>query len=364
MKRNNQEGHRRWMVLALLFTLHCSLFISPAGAQEPFVRNSVVEEFTGTWCGNCPRGIVGMQRLQEDFGDHFIGIAVHTGTGEPMVIPAYPDVQGDLLPGSGAPSCAIDRVQYKFDPYSGSGERGATHYGIDADFARALSVPTEAKVELQAAWNDEYLWDVRYTVTTTFNINSPTAPYRLILVLTEDGLTGTDDNWRQVNYFSSEYEASAGANYQDDDMAEWRAAPYYVTGVVYDHVAVNTVGIRTGIVNSITAPVAAYEPQTYINTVTTLANHTQKIIQDKQRLHAIAILINTGTGEVVNAAKCAILPYGSDGIVEMNDERLEMKNDVYDLQGRRVANSQAVQSSNSPVPPGIYIRNGKKYTTK
>ena len=80
----------RKLSLSLSFII-CHLSFSPAGAQEqePFIRHSVVEEFTGTWCGNCPRGIVGMQRLEEDFGDRFIGIAIHTGTGEPMVIPSY-----------------------------------------------------------------------------------------------------------------------------------------------------------------------------------------------------------------------------------------------------------------------------------
>ena len=316
-------------VIATFLAFHLSLFtVTPAGAQD-FLRRSVVEEFTGTWCGNCPRGIVGMQRLSEDFGDRFIGIAIHTGTGEPMVIPTYPDVQGDLLPGSGAPSCAIDRVKYKLDPYSGSGQRGATHYGIDADFAAALAMPTEAKVELSAKWNDEYQWDVRCDVTTTFNIDSETAPYRLILVLTEDGLKGTADSWRQVNYYSSEYEKSTGVNYTDDDMKPWRDAPYYVSGVEYNHVAVNTLGIRSGIQGSIAAPITAYEPQAYTGIVTTLASHAQKLIQDKNRLHAVAMLINTATGEVVNAAKAAVRPYGSaapikgdvngDGTVDVAD---------------------------------------------
>ena len=62
-----------------------------------FVRRCVVEEYTGTWCGNCPRGIVGLSRLAEDFGDRFIGIAIHTGDSEPMVIPTYPS----LVPGAG-----------------------------------------------------------------------------------------------------------------------------------------------------------------------------------------------------------------------------------------------------------------------
>ena len=305
------------------------LSVFPANAQEPFVRRSVVEEFTGTWCGHCPRGMVGMERLAEQFGDRFIGIAVHTGSGEPMAIPGYPDVQEQLLPGSGAPSCVINRLTFKFDPYSGSGKRGAFHYGIDEDFAASLAMPTEAKVELKAQWDDEFQWDVRFTATTTFNIDSSNAPYRLIFVLTEDGLTGTGDKWKQTNYFSAEFTPSEGEKYLDEDLAFWRSSPYHVPGVTYNHVAVNTLGVKSGIDGSVKAPIVSFQPQTYTNVVTTLASHTQRLIQDKNRLTAIAMLINTESGEVVNAAKSAIRPYGAadivrgdvngDGIVDVAD---------------------------------------------
>ena len=343
---------QKTIALTMLLALAAA---SPADAQEPFVRRSVVEEFTGTWCGNCPRGIVGMQRLSEDFADRFIGIAVHTGSGEPMLIPTYPDVQNDVIPGSGAPCCIIDRVRYKFDPYSGSGQNGLFHYGIDRDFSAALSQPTEAKVELAAQWDDEFQFDVRYVVTTTFNIDSPTAPYRLMLVLTEDGLTGTTDDWRQVNYFSLDYDPSAGLSYEDDDMQFWREAPYYATGITYNHVAVNTQGIRTGIQGSITAPITAYEPQTYTATLTTLASHARKIIQDKSRLHAIAILINSETGEVVNAAKSDVRPYGTDGIRDRRQPEPAATGKAYDLQGRPLG---------ARPQPGLYVRDGRKYVSQ
>ena len=343
-------------LISFLTLAALSLGVTAQTAQEPFVRRSVVEEFTGTWCGHCPRGIVGMERLSEDFGDRFIGIAIHTGSGEPMVIPAYPDLQSDLLPGSGAPSCVIDRVRFKFDPYSGSGRRGALHYGIDLDFADALAMPTEAKVELEAEWADEYQWDVRFTATTTFNIDSQTAPYRLIFVLVEDSLCGTTDAWRQTNYFSLAYDSNVGINFQDDDMRPWRDAPYHVEGVVYNHVPVNTLGVRSGIQGSIQAPIVAWQPQTYSNTITTLASHASKLIQDKSRLRAVCMLINTSTGEVVNAAKCPVLAYGASGITHVPASSPAAAS-YYDLQGRRLTSATA---------RGLYVdhSSGRTYLAK
>ncbi|MGN0220898.1 MAG: hypothetical protein ACI4BA_02080, partial [Prevotella sp.] len=40
-------------------------------------RVSLVEEITGTWCGYCPRGIVGLKNLKRDLGDKVITVAGH-----------------------------------------------------------------------------------------------------------------------------------------------------------------------------------------------------------------------------------------------------------------------------------------------
>lgn len=318
-------------------------------AKPAFVRRSVVEEYTGTWCGNCPRGMVGLQRLAEEFGDRCIPIAVHTSTAdnEPMMISAYPELQ----PGTGIPACAIDRGG-KLDPYRGSST--TAHYGIGADFAARLAEPTEAGLELTAQWADDFQWDVRFTATTTFGIDSPTAPYRLAFVLLEDGMKGDGQQWAQVNYFSTAAGYDDSKTYLDDDLKAWRDAPYYVTGVEYNHVPVNTLGIKSGIAGSIQAPLVAYQPQTYTGTVTTL---NVKVIQDKSRLSAVAMLLNTETGRIVNAARAAILPYGSTAITAAPavSPYAATPLQLYDLQGRPVA---------APAAKGLYLQNGKKVIIK
>ena len=317
---------------------------------SPFVRRAVVEEYTGTWCGNCPRGIVGLQRLAEEFGDRCIPIAVHTstGSGEPMQISAYPDLQ----PGSGIPACTIDRGP-KLDPYRGSSEE--FHCNIIDDFARRLTEPTEAALELTAAWDDDSQWDVRFHAATTFNISSADAPYRLAFILTEDGLKGTGKAWAQVNYYSAAAGYSDSGTFLDDDMKWWRDAPYYVTDMEYDHVPVNTLGIKSGIQGSIRSPIVSGEQQDYSNTVTTI---NKDVIQDKSRLSAVAILLNTQTGRIVNAAKADIQPYGAAAIPSVDDGRHAMPHAASDLQGRRLLTHP------SSLRKGIYILNGKKIFIK
>jgi hypothetical protein len=313
-------------------------------APVTFPRCSVIEEYTGTWCGNCPRGIVGLQRLKETFGERCIPIAIHMGDSEPMEIGAYPELVPET---GGVPACTIDRGG-KLDPYSGSRSKGAFHFGIDVDFAAALEKPAEAGLELTAQWNDSQQWDVRFTVTTTFGINSDEAPYRLAFILVEDGMKGEGKPWAQVNYFSTESGFDDSKNYTDDDMKFWREAPYNVTGLEFNHVAVNTLGIKDGIAGSVKAPIVALEAQTYSALVTTL---NVKVIQDKARLSAVALLLDTRTGKVVNAASSAILPFGTVGISDVSRTHTTA-NRLYDLTGRRLTNAAG---------KGIYIVNGKKY---
>jgi hypothetical protein len=224
--------------------------------------------------------------------------------------------------------------------------RGAYHYGLDVDVAAVLDQPAEAGVELTAEWADAQQWDVRFTATTTFGTDSPTAPYRLAFVLMEDGLTGSGRDWAQVNYYST---AGGATPYVDDDMKPWSDAGGYVTDMVYDHVPVNTLGIRQGIQGSIAAPLVKGQPQTFTQLVTTL---NQKVIQQKDRLYAVALLLNTETGRIVNAARAAIQPYGSTVAIAEIENRKSVNRKYYDLQGR--------QLDRRPLSPGIYIKDGKK----
>lgn len=74
-----------------------------------FPRVNVVEEFTGTTCANCPRGIVGMEYMEKTYGQtNWIGIAVHNYSGDPMRCHNYEQwISGVGI--SGAPQSSFNR---------------------------------------------------------------------------------------------------------------------------------------------------------------------------------------------------------------------------------------------------------------
>ena len=82
--------------------------IATVALTEIPTKYVVGEEKTGTWCGWCPRGAVGLANMESV--SQFIGIAIHNGSNDPMVVTAYDDNIGDYIPG-GYPRGGVDRVE-------------------------------------------------------------------------------------------------------------------------------------------------------------------------------------------------------------------------------------------------------------
>lgn len=293
-------------------------------SQLPLKR-TVMEELTGTWCPNCPRGLVGLRLLDEQFGDRFVGIAIHGGSGdEPMRVPAYDgssfvrSVSSDM---GGRPSCSVDRY-VNCDPYGGLGNY--YEYGADFVVGRLLALPTVADLSLTASWTDEARTLLALDVATTFRYAADAAPYALMLVLTADSLTGDSDNWLQVNTLvgKTEYEA-----YLDEFVYGERRMK-----LKYDHVAVAVAGVENGISGSIKTPLVADEPQHFAYTFDIAGN---SIIQSKDNLNVIAMLIDTRTGYVANAAKVHV-DGGADGLASPLSP-LSQPAACFTLDGRRVS---------------------------
>lgn len=163
-------------------------------------RRTVVEEFTGTGCGWCPRGWAGMENMKET-KENFIGIAFHQfNSSDPMYVAEY--YSTSALGISGAPGCAMDRRLFGIDPYYGTG------YSILDDFDYCNAILPEVDVTVSGKFNADYT-----AVDITANVEYLTEgdKYTVAYVLTADGLKGTDSAWRQQNYYASYTPADAGA---------------------------------------------------------------------------------------------------------------------------------------------------------
>ena len=239
----------------------------------------VVEEFTGTWCGYCPYGTVAMQKAHQQYGDKIVQIAIHSG--DPMAVSDYSPVISAYC--NGYPNATIDRLS--------TFHAANIPYRLTSAFNRV----SQGMIELTAEWSDAGKTAVKFNTKSTFGYSDSNGQYGVVLLLTEDGMTGTSSNWSQSNYLSG------GSG--NSDMQFWYDSPSTVSGLEYDHVAVAVWNALYGADGSIPSSFTADTPIEY-NFTGDISSNT--LIQDKTKLKAVALLIDRVSGNIVNAAQCSL----------------------------------------------------------
>lgn len=259
-------------------------------AEKPAVV-PVVEEFTGTWCGYCPYGMVGMQAVHEVYGDNVVLIAAHSG--DIMTIKDYQPVISTFA--NGYPSSIINRTTSAYP------QKSTLLYSVK----QKQDITTQGSIELKAEWNDEKKENINFIATSQFVYDDDSGDYGIAFVIVEDGLTGTGSSWAQSNYLSG------GTVHENDEMEFWKNAGSKVTDLTYDHVAVAAWSIKNGVNGSVNSTIQANIPQTY-NFKGELSKESLDLIQDKSKLTAIALLIDRTSGTIVNAAQAPISEMSTD----------------------------------------------------
>lgn len=294
-------------------------------------RTTVMEEYTGTWCGWCPRGTVGISLLKRDFGEEFIGIAVHDN--DPMTISDYASQRSRV---GGYPSAFLNRLKAA-DPYHGSAYGGGseTTYGIYADVEREQQALTPAEVSVEATWtnDDRTAFVARASVTPLYDRTSA-SPYALAYVLLADSLKGEGKDWAQSNDYANV--VFQGGYASEPNLGFLTEQPAYITDVAYNNVAIATAGLNNGVTGSVRAPFTNGIPIVHEQRFNIGSN---VLVQDKQQLRVVAMLLNTQTGEVVTAAECRVVEQEQSGVEAVEGSQpspdSSLSEAIYDLNGRR-----------------------------
>lgn len=288
-------------------------------------RNVVVEEFTGTGCGWCPRGLVGMDNLRQTYGDRFIGIGLHQyNSSDAMYINANAYAKLNF---SGAPSCRIDR-KAEIDPYYGSSN------DIRDDFAAEMAIPALAKVKVSGVLSEDKKKVAAKAEVEALLDNSQ---FTLEFVVIGDGLKGSGSSWNQTNYYYQYTPAQAGAV---DDLALFCKGGKYgkssVTGWVFNDVAL----VSSYVGGSNKAPqlgtLAANESNEAEYTLTLPTKTTLKNALQYDQLYIIALLLDKNK-QIVNAAKTKVVPF--DGVVGVETAKTSANSveTYFTVDGKRLA---------------------------
>lgn len=255
--------------------------------EHAFTRNVVFEEWTGTWCGWCPRGLVMMEEMAAKYSDgSFIPIGVHSG--DEMETASYaPFLQqwADGFPGA----VANRMTAYMFDP---SPTNGPQIYNA------VRAIPSIAKIDVKAETDDE-LTTINVTSTTTFGVAQDNGLFRIAYVLTENKV----GPYAQTNYYNG------GGN---GKMGGWENLARYVA-YTFNDVARNIYSVD-GIAGSIPDHVEALQPSVHNYQIPSEANY------DLSNCNVVAMLINSSTGAIENAAITPVVISENSGVTSVTAE--------------------------------------------
>lgn len=299
-----------------------------------FTRNVVVEEWTGTWCGYCPVGIVGMTYMRENYADKgFIGIAVHGGDiNEPMLCSSYSELLNRY--GSNYPGCLMDRTLSLYP----------SKQVLEAYFKQQVEIPTYARVALTADYSLAHPGQIVVDADVEFTLDMEDAPFKLAFVITEDNV----GPYKQNNYYAG------GKNGPLDGWEKYPAS----YSMEFNDVA-RLIQDCFGINESLPANIVKGEKYFY----STMLPSSK--VTDINNADVVAMVLNTKSGKIVNAtrfkmtdaakvatvAEADVAVTGAAGQLQVDGEFAAYS--VYGVDGKTVAVD--VTESSLSLPEGIYI---------
>lgn len=321
-------------------------------------HHPLMEDYTGTWCGWCPKANITMEGMKADYGDRFIGISYHTK--DILAISPTPYVEGSGVPGS-----YLDRGNF-VDPYHGTQyeedtECASYRDGFAIDWANECAVTAVADLALETRWTDDSQSAIEATSTVKFIRPYDDADFRMMYILVNDEITGGGRGWSQSNYYSKEHSAENTEKYAGTDLMALVEMDERIKDISYHDVVIlapDTYGIE----GSLPAEIPYLTELTHSkvlnlsDAVTTPPEDTRviDIVQDKSKLTVIASVIDYTTGRIINSRKVRVGE--SSAGVENAEVETNTPEVWYNLQGVRI---DAKHTS-----PGIYIIRKGNSTSK
>lgn len=293
----------------------------------------LLEESTGTWCGNCPLGFYTIESmmLDPDMKDRVIPVSVHIpgGGNDYMVNERYAAQFGV----TSAPMYRAERdlrvtgfsmLDATYDPSNTSTAAGKI---------RQLSEkPALADIQLEASYNyagnkaTSVICDIKVTPAVSID-----APLGIGIIMTENNVTFNTANpaWKQTNYFSGNTEL-------ESELGGWTRLPDHASNVRFQDVARGIWGYR-GLDGSLPetlsmdkAETFTYEvevPETFLEIENQSTGKKTVVSQSivPENVVMVAYLINRESGEVLNAV--------SFPMSEQAEERFTVADLVKELSG-------------------------------
>lgn len=282
-------------------------------AQEAPIRRILFEEFTGAWCGWCPRGNLILERILLE-NPTVIPVAIHSGPGfDPMRTDFGDRLTEDML--VWYPTAAIDRLRQESDPVAQVPDSEWANR-----VAQRLQEPAKAILMLEKSF-DPITGQLDLEVQAEF-LAEAKGDFRFNGYVVEDLVTG-DANYNQTNYFN-----------ENQSYPELYGRGNPITDYVHRHVLREMLGGPYGInpsdSNHIPEQVRAGEQYRYQFTTrlksTYQFEHIQLVAwllkfdgpQNSEVLNAVSMpLLETGMGSLQAKPPFKAFPNPTNGVLHL-----------------------------------------------
>ena len=282
------------------------------------------EEYTGTWCRNCPRGFVGLEIMNKLYPDDFIGLSYHNK--DAMEIMPRTDFPSEI---SGFPDGYFDRI-YKTDAYFGF---GTEKFGLDKAWLRVCDELAPADIEAKANLSADAS-EVEVNGYAYFPTDVDNASYTIEVVLTADDLYGTGAAWDQKN----DYNTNRPEDYPEPEFEQFLKGSGTVSGLHYNDVVVAT-SLRNGgepVLPSTLVADTEY-PFSYKFKIADIVNTSgESLVQNKEKLNAV-VMIKNAEGKVENAFKTKVSTSTDTGISSATSYNVNGEAVYYSVSGIRLS---------------------------
>lgn len=257
-----------------------------------YPRTLVAEEFTGTWCNNCPDGTVYMNKIKKRYKNELISIAGHCT--DKLSDPVYEIGLRQWL--FALPGFLYNRngnfIDYSFK---------------ETKLPMLILKPTEAVISITADYDDKNHKTIRTQAKASFmkDIDNATGRYRIGYALLEKSVTGykqsntiTTPQGKEYYYLPSEIPANL---------------------IVYHDVARGLESAFNGVENSLPASIMSEEEYTFDYTFT-----IPESVNDSNNVSVIAFVLDTKAGSILNAWEVR-KPKAHPAGIEENKELSDIK---------------------------------------
>ncbi len=299
------------------------------------VHQTLFEEFTGTWCPNCPRGFAALEYIKENYPE-FVVASYHNG--DPMEITTdYPAAI------TGFPQAALNRNQI-VDPYYGT-QSYDMELPIVGDILALNAIPTVWSVKVAHAWESDDVLIAKAEVANMAGFKDKN--YRIAYMLIADSLSGKSRSWYQKNNYNTD---SPKYIPQLNDFCKGGIyGKSSVGGLIYNDVVISDTGIY-GEDGSI--PTSLEAEQVAEHTISfDLTKIPADLLPDKNKLRVIAAVVDA-RGNVLNCAKDEVNDYQGAAVESISDVNAPVE--FYNLNGQKVTNPSS----------GIFLRRQGSTTQK